>query len=44
MEDREMFETMAKLWIALGGDALGFKYCCSSIEDQIKELERKKEE
>ena len=44
MTDQEMFEAMAKLWIALGGDAVGFGYSISAIHDRIRELEPEESE
>jgi len=38
MSDYDRILIMAKLWIALGGDADGFAYLWHNIHDTIKEL------
>jgi len=38
MNDVEIIETMANLWITLGGDAEGFLWCNQKIAEKIREL------
>ena len=37
MNDNEIVEAIASLWISLGGDRDGFIYCQGKIADKIKE-------
>lgn len=38
MEDQEIIEKVAKLWIELGGDTVGFLYCREEIKQKISDL------
>jgi len=38
MEDKEIIEHIARLWIACGGDDIGFSYCTGKIQDKISEI------
>ena len=39
MNDEEMIDGVAYLWIRNGGDYIGFQWCYQKIIDRIKELE-----
>ena len=39
MNDKEMINEVAHLWIRNGGDYIGFQWCYQKIADRIKELE-----
>ncbi len=38
MNDKELVELIAQIWISHGGDADGFTWCKRAIEKKIKEL------
>jgi hypothetical protein len=44
MEDKEIIEHIARLWIACGGDDIGFGYCAKKIEDKIREILEERED
>ena len=39
MNDEELIDEIARLWIALGGDAEGFEWLEEKIKRRIEELE-----
>ena len=39
MDDERLVDEIARLWIALGGDAEGFEWLKEKIKQRIKELE-----
>lgn len=42
MSDKEVIEQVARLWLALGGDAEGLEWTWRQLRDKIKELENEK--
>jgi hypothetical protein len=38
MNDKELIELIAQIWVSHGGDAIGFELCRNAIEKKIKEL------
>jgi hypothetical protein len=38
MNDPELIEKVAKLWIDLGGDAEGVEWCWHDLRDKVEEL------
>lgn len=40
MKDKELIDSVAKLWVELGGDAKGVGYCWRQLRDRVAELER----
>ncbi len=38
MNDNELIEQIAQLWVSCGGDELGFDYCAEMIKDKISEI------
>jgi len=38
MNDDEIIKQVAQLWIACGGDDIGFSYCTGKIQDKISEI------
>jgi len=43
MDDERLVEEVARLWVALGGDAEGFEWLEEKIKRRIKEFEEAKE-
>ena len=44
MNDDEIIKQVAQLWIACGGDDIGFGYCAKKIEDKIREILEERED
>jgi len=40
--DQKLVDTIALMWVSLGGDAEGFTYYCIDIKDAIEKLEEEK--
>ena len=38
MDDETLIDTIAKFWIAAGGDSIGFRWLEKRIEERIEEL------
>ena len=43
MDDERLVDEIARLWVALGGDAEGFEWLKEKIRQRIKELEEVEE-
>ena len=43
MDDERLVDEIARLWVALGGDAEGFEWLKEKIKQRIKELEEGEE-
>jgi len=39
MNDKELVNVVANIWISNGGDSEGFEWCYKDIKDRIMELE-----
>ena len=44
MNDKELINLVALIWIQNGGDALGFQYCYYAILEKIKKIDDGEEE
>lgn len=44
MNDNEIIENIARMWVALGGDDIGFDYCADKIKNRITEIMEEKNE
>jgi hypothetical protein len=44
MNDNDIIDQVAKLWVELGGDSFGFEYNWRKIRDRIRVLNQQDEE
>jgi hypothetical protein len=43
MNDDDLIELIAQMWVSHGGDTIGFEYCRSTIEKRIEKILKEKE-
>ena len=43
MDDKELIDMVARLWVDYGGDAEGMAYCWQDIRNRIMEIEEEKD-
>lgn len=43
MNDKELIEIVAQIWVKNGGDAEGIEYCKEKLKERINQLIKEKE-